>query len=247
LGKDLAHGGLDSSACEQYFTALFEGQFVMAILRGMNPMTTVTLCEQAWRAGISVAEVTIESAAAQPSLRAAVECGGRLGRPVGAGTVTSRSRVEAALAAGAGFTVAPGFDEQIARASLKVGLPHLPGVTTPTEIQHAVRRGFRWLKLFPARDLGPAWIKAMLGPFPDVRIVATGGIGAGDAAEFLAAGARVVAVGGNLRQPGALEALAHVRPPPEANADRAEEPAGRAVAHPGAADIMRRANEDHAD
>ena len=247
MGKDLGHGGLDSSACDQYFTALFEGQYVMAILRGMNPMTTVTLCEQAWQAGISVAEVTIESAAAEPSLRAAVERGGHLGRPVGAGTVTSRGRVEAALAVGAAFTVAPGFDVEVARASLKVGLPHLPGVTTPTEIQRAVRRGFRWLKLFPAGDLGPGWIKAMLGPFPDVRIVATGGIGAGNAAEFLAAGASVVAVGGNLRQPGALEALARLRPPPRATADRAEAPAGRAVAQAAAADSTRRANEDHAD
>jgi 2-dehydro-3-deoxyphosphogluconate aldolase / (4S)-4-hydroxy-2-oxoglutarate aldolase len=213
LGKDLGHGGLDSSACEQYFTGLFEGQAVMAILRGMEPVTTVALCEQAWRAGISVAEVTIERAAAEPSLRAAVERGSRLGRPVGAGSVTSSRQVETALAAGAGFTVAPGFDEEVAEASLKVGLPHLPGVTTPTEIQHAVRCGFRWLKLFPARELGPGWIRAMLGPFPDVRIVATGGISASDAAEFLAAGARVVAIGGNIRQPGAMEALARLQPP----------------------------------
>ncbi len=212
MGEDLGHNAIDSTACEQYFTALFDGQAVMAILRGMDPATSVTTCEQAWQAGIRVAEVTIESAAAEPSLLAAVEAGNRLGRPVGAGTVTSRDRVEAALAAGAAFTVAPGFDDQVARASLQAGLPHLPGVATPTEIQHALDAGFRWLKIFPARQLGPGWIKAMLGPFPDVRLVATGGIGVGDAAEFLQAGARVVAIGGNLRQPGALEALACLQP-----------------------------------
>jgi len=211
LGTDLGDNALDASACDQYFTALFEGQVVMAILRGMDPAMTVALCERAWQAGISTAEVTIESEAALPSLRAAVERGSQLGRAVGAGTVTTCARVTAALRAGAGFTVAPGFDERVASASLAVGLPHLPGIATPTEIQHAVRLGFRWLKVFPARELGPGWISAISGPFPDVHIVATGGIGPDNAPDFLAAGSRVVAVGGNLSQSGAIESLARLR------------------------------------
>jgi 2-dehydro-3-deoxyphosphogluconate aldolase / (4S)-4-hydroxy-2-oxoglutarate aldolase len=214
MGEDLGRGGLDSPAAEHYFTELFGGQAVMAILRGLDAALTVATCERAWRAGIRVAEVTIESASALPALRAAVESGTRLGRPVGAGTVTSLERVQAARAAGAAFTVAPGFDEAVARACLQAGLPHLPGVATPTEIQHAVRAGFRWLKVFPARELGPGWIRAMLGPFPGVRFVATGGVSAANAAEFLQAGASVVAVGGNLRQPGAIEDLARLQPSP---------------------------------
>lgn len=215
MGEDLGGGGLSSAACEQYFTSLFDGQAVMAILRGLDRAATVALCERVWKAGVSVAEVTIERAAAQASLRAAVESGRRLSRPVGAGTVTSCEQVEAARAAGAAFTVAPGLDERVARASLEAGLPHLPGVATPTEVQHAVSLGFWWLKLFPARELGPGWIRAILGPFPDLRIVATGGVGPDSAGEFLAAGARVVAVGGNLSKPGAIEALARLPAPTE--------------------------------
>jgi 2-dehydro-3-deoxyphosphogluconate aldolase / (4S)-4-hydroxy-2-oxoglutarate aldolase len=212
LGEDLSSVGLDVSACTEFFSALFDGQAVMAILRGMDPATTVAICQRAWQAGILVTEVAIEAEAAEPSLRAAVELGRRPGRVVGAGTVTTCERVQVARAAGAAFTVAPGLDADVARASLRCGLPHLPGVATPTDIQHAVRLGFRWLKVFPARELGTGWITAMAGPFPGLRLVATGGIGAGNAAEFLAAGASVVAVGSSLAEPDAIEYLASLRP-----------------------------------
>jgi 2-dehydro-3-deoxyphosphogluconate aldolase / (4S)-4-hydroxy-2-oxoglutarate aldolase len=212
LAEDLSSPGLDPSACAQFFTALFDGQAVMAILRGTDPATTVTICQKAWHAGILVAEVAIETEAAEASLRAAVERGRQHGRVVGAGTVTTCARVQVARAAGAAFTVAPGLDAEVARASLRSGLPHLPGVATPSEIQHAVRLGFRWLKVFPARELGTSWITAMAGPFPDLRLVATGGIGASNAAEFLAAGASAVAVGGSLTEPNAIEYLASLRP-----------------------------------
>jgi 2-dehydro-3-deoxyphosphogluconate aldolase / (4S)-4-hydroxy-2-oxoglutarate aldolase len=212
LGEDLSSPGLDASACAEFFSALFDGQAVMAILRGTDPATTVTICQKAWQAGILVTEVAIETEASESSLRAAVELGRRDGRLVGAGTVTTCERVRAARAAGAAFTVAPGLDADVASASLRSGMPHLPGVATPTEIQHAVRLGFRWLKIFPARELGSSWITAMAGPFPGLRLVATGGIGAGNAAEFLAAGARAVAVGSSLTEPEAIEYLASLRP-----------------------------------
>jgi 2-dehydro-3-deoxyphosphogluconate aldolase / (4S)-4-hydroxy-2-oxoglutarate aldolase len=212
LGENLSSPELDASACAEFFAALFDGQAVMAILRRTDPATTVTICQKAWQAGILVTEVAIETEAAEASLRAAVELGRRHGRVVGAGTVTTCERVQVARAAGAAFTVAPGLDADVASASLTSGLPHLPGVATPTEIQHAVRLGFRWLKVFPARELGSSWITAMAGPFPGLRLVATGGIGAGNAAEFLAAGASAVAVGSSLTEPDAIEYLASLRP-----------------------------------
>jgi 2-dehydro-3-deoxyphosphogluconate aldolase/(4S)-4-hydroxy-2-oxoglutarate aldolase len=86
-------------------------------------------------------------------------------------------------------------------ASLAAGLPHLPGVGTATEVQQAYRAGCRWLKAFPAAALGPAWLSALHGPFPDVRFVATGGLTVADAPTFLAAGARVVALGAALADP----------------------------------------------
>jgi 2-dehydro-3-deoxyphosphogluconate aldolase/(4S)-4-hydroxy-2-oxoglutarate aldolase len=67
------------------------------------------------------------------------------------------------------------------------GLPHLPGVATPTEVQRAPAAGFGWLKAFPAAQLGAGWITAMHGPFPEARCVATGGIDLSNAAGFLSA------------------------------------------------------------
>jgi 2-dehydro-3-deoxyphosphogluconate aldolase / (4S)-4-hydroxy-2-oxoglutarate aldolase len=125
------------------------------------------------------------------ALEAAIGWGRRAGQVVGAGTVTSVALVNAVAAAGAAFTVAPGFHPEVVEASRAAQLPHLPGVATATEVQSAGAAGCRWQKAFPASVLGVPWIRAMRGPFPDVRFVATGGIDTANAPEFLAAGAAV--------------------------------------------------------
>ena len=136
-----------------------------------------------------------------PSLRAAVAAGRERGLPVGAGTVISLEQVREVAATGAAFTVARGFDPAVATASAGLGLPHLPGVATPGEIQAALRHGLTWLKAFPASVLGTAWFTAMRGPFPQIKLVATGGLDARTAPDYLTAGARVVAVGSALADP----------------------------------------------
>jgi len=95
-------------------------------------------------------------------------------------------------------------------ASLAAGLPHLPGVATPSEVQHARAAGCRWLKAFPAKALGTAWLRAIRGPFPDVAFVATGGLDVDDVADYLTAGARIVALGAALADPAQLAQLAAV-------------------------------------
>ena len=98
------------------------------------------------------------------------------------------------------------------RASLDAGLPTLPGVATASDIQRCARLGLGWLKAFPATTLGPGWIAAMRGPFPDVRFVATGGVTVANAAGFLSAGARAVALGSALADPAQLDGLARLVP-----------------------------------
>ncbi len=168
---------------------------LLAILRGFSPDETVRLCEVAWTAGARLVEVPLQDPSAHDSLAAAVEAGLTRGRIVGAGTVTTLDRLETAERLGARFTVAPGFDPEVALASREAGLPHIPGVATATEVQHALALGFNWLKAFPAAQLGPGWIRAMHGPFPTARFVATGGIGRANAAEFLEDGAELIAIG----------------------------------------------------
>ncbi|MFG1866732.1 bifunctional 4-hydroxy-2-oxoglutarate aldolase/2-dehydro-3-deoxy-phosphogluconate aldolase [Micromonospora arborensis] len=195
------------------FDHIFGGARVMAILRGLPVDETVRLAERAWDLGIDVVEVPVATADAVPSLRAAVEAGTERGRIVGAGTVLDVAQVVAAADAGAAFTVAPGLDLTVADAAAARGLPHLPGVATPTEAQQALRHGLTWLKAFPAISLGPAWFKAVAGPLPQLRFVATGGLDASNAAAFLQAGVRVVAVGSALSDPNQLDQLAELTKP----------------------------------
>ncbi|MEU5909597.1 bifunctional 4-hydroxy-2-oxoglutarate aldolase/2-dehydro-3-deoxy-phosphogluconate aldolase [Micromonospora sp. NPDC047527] len=190
------------------FDHIFGGARVMAILRGLPVAETVRLAERAWDLGIDVVEVPVATPDAVPALRAAVDAGRERGRIVGAGTVLDEEQVAAAADAGAAFTVAPGLDLTVVDAAATRGLPHLPGVATPTEAQQALRHGLTWLKAFPAISLGPAWFKAVAGPLPQLRFVATGGLDASNAAAFLEAGVRVAAVGSALSDPTQLDQLA---------------------------------------
>jgi 2-dehydro-3-deoxyphosphogluconate aldolase / (4S)-4-hydroxy-2-oxoglutarate aldolase len=197
----------------QGFDEIFGAQRIMAILRGMPERETVELASRAWDLGIDLVEVPVQTPDALPALRAAIAAGAERGRTVGAGTVITLEQVRAVAEAGVAFTVAPGLDPAVLAASTAAGLPHLPGVATPSEIQLALRHGLHWLKAFPAAVLGEAWFKAMKGPFPQVKLVATGGMDAHVAPAFLDAGARVVAVGSALADPSQIDLLAELIKP----------------------------------
>jgi len=191
-----------------FFADVLAGQPVMAILRGLAPARTVELAERAWDLGIDLVEVTVQTPDALPSLAAAVTAGERRGKLVGAGTVTSLDQIRQVIDVRARFAVAPGLDLALVRAAAERGLPYLPGVATPTDVQVAATAGLRYLKAFPASVLGPGWFRAMAGPFPDVRFVATGGIDAANAGDYLGAGAVTVGVGSALEDERQLPLLA---------------------------------------
>lgn len=116
---------------------------------------------------------------------------------VGAGTVLSLETVDRALAAGAEYIVTPGYDPEIVDYCLQKKVPVIPGCSTATEIQSAVRQGLKVLKFFPSELSGglPA-IKLLSGPFPDVRFLPTGGITLQNLGEYLSCN-KVVACGGS--------------------------------------------------
>ncbi|MGV8966647.1 MAG: bifunctional 4-hydroxy-2-oxoglutarate aldolase/2-dehydro-3-deoxy-phosphogluconate aldolase [Cellulomonas sp.] len=195
---------------DAWFDEQFADVAVMVILRGLAPELTVELAGIAWAAGVRLLEVPVQDAESLRSLSAVVDAAD--GRPVGAGTVTDAELVGVVADAGARFTVAPGFDAAVSSASLALGLAHLPGVMTPADVHRATAAGHRWLKLFPASVVGSAMISALRGPFPGIRVVATGGIGRDNAQEFLAAGADVVSLGAGfaaLAGTPALDLLVH--------------------------------------
>ncbi|TAM66275.1 MAG: bifunctional 4-hydroxy-2-oxoglutarate aldolase/2-dehydro-3-deoxy-phosphogluconate aldolase [Microbacteriaceae bacterium] len=191
-----------------WFSDIFSTAPLMAIMRGMGVQRSLAVAAAAWNLGIDVVEVPIQTTDDVAALRAVVAEARERGKVVGAGTVISVEQVEVALEAGAGFTVSPGFDLEVVRASAEAGLPPLPGVGTATEVQLALKEGVSWLKAFPASGLGPGWFGAMHGPFPQANFVATGGMNAANARGFLDAGARVVAVGSALEDESQLPMLA---------------------------------------
>lgn len=190
--------------------SLFRGQPVMAILRNMDPQRSVALASKAWDLGIDLVEVPIQSPDAIPSLDAVVRAGAERGKSVGSGTVVTTEQVRRSLDLGVAFTVAPGLDAEIVKLSIAAGVPHLPGVATPSDIQAAVRLGCSFVKAFPASVLGTAWFQAMRGPFPEVSFVATGGIDADNASAFIDAGAVTVAVGSALADERQLDRIAQI-------------------------------------
>jgi Entner-Doudoroff aldolase len=160
--------------------------------------------ERAWAAGVDHVEVTIETPDALASLKAVAHEAASWGKYVGAGTVTTLEQLEAARRVGVSFTVSPGLDPDIVKQSARSGIPHLPGVSTPSEILQARRLGLSWLKAFPAAVLGPSWLAAMSGPFPDVSFVATGGMSLQNAGAALDAGAKAIGLGSPFASPDAV-------------------------------------------
>jgi 2-dehydro-3-deoxyphosphogluconate aldolase / (4S)-4-hydroxy-2-oxoglutarate aldolase len=178
---------------------------VVLILRDLGVEETVRRARAAWDAGIDLVEVTADGAEAVAAVRATVAAAE--GRPVLAGTVLSAAVALEVAELGVAATVAPGLDEAVALASIAAGVPHVPGVATATEVQRAVSLGCTLLKGFPAGSLGPGWFKAMRGPFPRVRFMATGGLTPATAPEYFAAGVSMIGFGGGGGDLSALVAL----------------------------------------
>ncbi|WP_426300160.1 bifunctional 4-hydroxy-2-oxoglutarate aldolase/2-dehydro-3-deoxy-phosphogluconate aldolase [Arthrobacter sp. R-11] len=135
-------------------------------------------------AGLPVAEVTFRTPAAAESIARMVQEVPEL--LVGAGTVLSEADVDAAVDAGAHFLVSPGLNAAVVGRAQRTGVPIIPGVTSPTEIEAARALGLRLLKLFPAEAVGGLpLVKAFAAPYPDVTFMPTGGITADTVAGWL--------------------------------------------------------------
>ncbi|MGA2007297.1 MAG: bifunctional 4-hydroxy-2-oxoglutarate aldolase/2-dehydro-3-deoxy-phosphogluconate aldolase [Solirubrobacteraceae bacterium] len=145
-------------------------------------------------AGLPVAEVTFRTTAAVDALRLLAQDPDLL---VGAGTVVRPEQVEVARDAGARFVVMPGFSARVVERCRAVGMPVIPGVATATEVIAALEHDVELLKFFPAEASGGVEaMRALHGPFPDVRFIPTGGVTSANAADYLGLPS-VVAVGGS--------------------------------------------------
>ena len=175
---------------------------------GILPVVTVDGVEQAKRladallaGGLRSIELTLRTPVALDALAA-------LKRElpeivIGAGTVLTPAQIRQSIDAGADFLVTPGTPPALADALAEAPIPAVPGGATPTEFLALMARGFRVCKLFPAAAVGGvAMLKALAGPLARLQFCPTGGIGEGDAAEFLAQ-PNVLCIGGSWMVPKA--------------------------------------------
>jgi len=170
---------------------------VIGILRRFEPRLVREIAAVAAEAGLTNLEVTMNTPDAADQIASLVElAGGRMN--VGAGTVTSVEQMEEALSAGAGFIVTPVVVPEIIQACRERGIAVFPGALSPTEIHRAWTLGAHMVKLFPAAAMGPRYVREIKAPLSDVKILATGGIGLENAADYIEAGADGFGVGGGL-------------------------------------------------
>ena len=187
VGDELA-AGLD-------FEAFIAALRVIPVVEIPRVEDAVPLARALVDAGLPCAEITFRTASAAQAIEAIATSVPDI--RVGAGTVVTVAQAEAALAAGASFIVAPGFDPAVVDFALEHDVPIVPGVCTPTEVGMALGRGLSVLKLFPAEAAGGvAYLKALAAPFGGVRFVPTGGIGPDNLAAYLAV-KQVIACGGS--------------------------------------------------
>ncbi len=168
---------------------------VLPVVTAIDVESTVQLVHALGRAGMNAVEITLRTPAALDSIRAV-----RKASPdtlVAVGTVTSANSLEKAMETGADIYVSPGITETLLSAAADLNAPLLPGVASASDVMLGVDHGLDLFKLFPAVPVGGvALLKALAGPFPEVRFCPTGGLGPDNFTDFLAL-PNVVCCGGS--------------------------------------------------
>ena len=170
---------------------------LVAIIRVRDHAPVVDIAQTLIAAGVHCLEVTIERPTGLEALRRVVEACADAA-VVGAGTVLRPDDARRVADAGGSFIVTPNVDPRVLAAARERQLVTLPGAFTPSEVALADECGADFVKLFPAATGGVGHLAALRGPFPNVRVVPTGGVSEANTADWFAAGAVAVAMGSNI-------------------------------------------------
>jgi len=177
---------------------------VVAVIRAQSGEQLVDVAEALLAGGVEVMEVTFTVPGATRVLeRVAERLGGKI--LLGAGTVLDSETARIAMLSGAEFIVSPTTNVQVIEICQRYDKLVMPGALTPTEVVTAWQAGADIVKVFPSDLTGPAYLKALHGPLPQVRLMPTGGVNLETAADFITAGACALGIGSSLVSGKAVE------------------------------------------
>ena len=178
---------------------------IVAIIRGVEPTEVVEIQEALLEGGINWVEVSLSEE------EKGLECikilnetfGDRI--HLGVGTVTTITQAKKAIDAGARYIITPGWDKDLIKEIQTLKIEILPGVFSPGEIMQAQTLGIKVVKLFPASNFGTDYIKNLRGPFPNLNIMAVGGVSLGNIQDYYKAGCTSFGIGSDLVPRGATK------------------------------------------
>ncbi len=171
-------------------------QYIIPVLRETDEEKLYSLAKALAEGGLKVLEVTLMSDSA---LKVIKRLSADKELVIGAGTVLDQSSAEKAMEAGAKFLVSPGLNEGAVVFARNNSIPFIPGVMTPTEIMLAVSLGCEVVKIFPVNTLGGvSYLKNLKGPFPQLKVMASGGIGLDDIRDYFEIGTFCLGAGSQL-------------------------------------------------
>jgi 2-dehydro-3-deoxyphosphogluconate aldolase / (4S)-4-hydroxy-2-oxoglutarate aldolase len=177
---------------------------VVPVVRAKSPSIACLAAEAISSGGIPIVEITMTVPDAIDVIRRVVK---EFGKDLltGAGTVITADQARACLDAGAQFLVSPGLSPSVLEVAALRNVLAIPGVLTPTEVMLAQEANANLLKVFPSGNLGgPRYVKALKGPFPNARMIPTGGVTLANASDFICAGSFALGVGSELVNETAL-------------------------------------------
>lgn len=170
---------------------------IIPAVRAHSPDDALFASESVFSGGIPIVEITMTTPDATRVISQLVRANAEV--VVGAGTVLDIDTARACLDAGCSFLTTTGLDADLLQFAHQHNMLMIPGALTPTEVMMAKKAGAAFIKLFPCSSVGgPSYVRALRGPFPDTRLIASGGVTQQTAADYIRAGADVLGIGQQL-------------------------------------------------
>ncbi|MBL4701926.1 MAG: bifunctional 4-hydroxy-2-oxoglutarate aldolase/2-dehydro-3-deoxy-phosphogluconate aldolase [Phycisphaeraceae bacterium] len=181
----------------QAIVAKMETTGIVAVIRADGPDQLVNICKSLAAGGVDVSEITMTTPGALKAIEAAAD---QLADKclIGVGSVLDPETARLAILAGAQYIVSPTTNLKVIEMANRYGTPIICGAMTPTEIITAFQAGADIIKVFPANHFGPQYLKDLLAPMPQLKLIPTGGVDMNTAKDWIAAGACCLGVGSAL-------------------------------------------------